>query len=177
MPRARRTLTVQFFFAHHFLCPPRSTTRRVVHERNGREGQRKLRARNSARWRFDRDVARNDESRDCWCTCGAKHRRLAQWGLHNPGSSRHATLQLLLDTVADQQGLRAIGRAPASVQRLRIGLDVPGIPECTVEFGALPVGMAVRLVTRPSFPLWLTGSSSIRRLCSCLLSQFERAEA
>ncbi len=39
MPQARRTWTVLFFFAHHFLCPPRSTTRRVVHERNGREGQ------------------------------------------------------------------------------------------------------------------------------------------
>lgn len=58
MPRARRTWTVLFVLAHHFLYLPRSTTRRVVHERNGREGQRRLRALNSARWNIFRSAGR-----------------------------------------------------------------------------------------------------------------------
>ncbi len=57
MPRARRALTV-LFFCPSFSLPSKEHHQNVVHERNGREGQRRLRARNRARWNVFRSGGR-----------------------------------------------------------------------------------------------------------------------
>ena len=86
--------------------------------------------------------------------------------------SGHTALRLLGQMITDHDGLRATTRIPTSINRLQIGLEIPGTPECVLEFGQLSSDMAIRLVSWPSFPLWLMGSSATQCLCEYLLEEF-----
>ncbi len=50
-----------------------------------------------------------------------------------------------------------VSDAPDEIVKLRIGLDLEGFPECEWYIGRLKNGLAVCFVSRPSFPIWLSG--------------------
>ncbi len=54
----KKDIDSSVLFCPSFSLPPKEHHQNVVHEPNGREGQRKLRAKNSARWNVFRSGGR-----------------------------------------------------------------------------------------------------------------------
>ena len=57
-------------------------------------------------------------------------------------------------------------RRQARCRTILIGIEVPGVPEVVIELGRVHERCAVRFVSNPSFPAWVTSDAVERELAS-----------